>query len=198
MEEENKTETSMETSTETTTSESPKKGPSSVVVVIVSIIALALLLGGMWVAQQRSKDTSMMQDETMEESMEQTDTMEDGSMLQDESMMEGDASDSGAMTEDESMMDENVKVVQVEGGSFYFDPDTITVKKGQAVKIVLNSVDTMHNFVIDEFDVKTEIVQSGNTAEVTFTPDQVGEFEYYCSVGNHRALGMVGTLVVTE
>jgi plastocyanin len=32
--------------------------------------------------------------------------------------------------------------------------------------------------------------------EVEFTPNIVGEFEYYCSVGDHRAKGMTGTIIV--
>jgi len=31
---------------------------------------------------------------------------------------------------------------------------------------------------------------------VEFTADTPGEFEYYCSVGQHRANGQVGKLIV--
>ena len=31
---------------------------------------------------------------------------------------------------------------------------------------------------------------------VEFTVDKTGTFEYYCSVGQHRANGMVGNLIV--
>jgi heme/copper-type cytochrome/quinol oxidase subunit 2 len=89
-------------------------------------------------------------------------------------------------------------VIDVEAGSFYYTPDTITVQKGQPVKIVMTSVDMMHDFIIDELDVQIPVIQNGDTGEVEFTPNTVGEFEYYCSVGAHRANGQVGTLVVTE
>lgn len=98
----------------------------------------------------------------------------------------------------DSATQDGVQVVEVEGGSFYFKPNIIRVKKGEPVKIVLNSVDMMHDLVIDELKVKTEIIQSGETTEVEFTPDTAGEFEFYCSVGQHRANGMVGTLIVEE
>lgn len=91
-----------------------------------------------------------------------------------------------------------VQVVNIEGGSFYYKPDTITVKKGQKVQVVMKSADMMHDFVIDELNVKMPIVQSGNTGTVEFVADQVGTFEYYCSVGQHRKNGQVGTLIVTE
>lgn len=96
------------------------------------------------------------------------------------------------------LADGEVQIVQVEGGSFYYKPNEIRVRKGQPVKIVLNSVDMMHDFVIDELNVKSEIIKSGETGEVEFTPDTIGEFEFYCSVGQHRANGMVGTLIVEE
>jgi plastocyanin len=86
--------------------------------------------------------------------------------------------------------------VTVEGGEFYFKPNEIKVKVGQTVKIVFNDVQGSHDFVIDEFNVKTPQIKDPNTAEVTFVADQAGSFEYYCSVGKHRAMGMKGTLVV--
>lgn len=86
--------------------------------------------------------------------------------------------------------------IEVEGGMYYFKPDVIKVKKGETVRISFRSVDGVHDFVIDEFDARTEIIREGQTTEVSFVADKTGEFEYYCSVGNHRALGMKGTLVV--
>ncbi len=98
----------------------------------------------------------------------------------------------------QSATEDGITVIEVEGGSFYYKPNEIRVKKGETVKIVLKSVDMMHDFVIDELDVKMPITKSGETNEVTFTADTVGEFEYYCSVGQHRAQGQVGTLIVEE
>lgn len=88
-------------------------------------------------------------------------------------------------------------VVNVEGGKFYFKPDRIEVPQGATVRIVFNNVDGKHDWVIDEFNARTPVISSGETAEVTFVADKAGTFEYYCSVGSHRALGMKGTLVVT-
>ena len=101
--------------------------------------------------------------------------------------------------EDTSLVvDENVKVIKIEGGSFYFKPNEIRIKKGETVKIVLTSMDMMHDFVVDELNVRTNIAKAGDTTEVTLTPEIAGEFEFYCSVGNHRAQGMVGTLIIVE
>lgn len=93
---------------------------------------------------------------------------------------------------------QKTNTITLEAGSFYYKPNTITVKKGENVKVVINSVDMMHDFVIDELNVRTPIVKSGDTAEVTFVADTAGKYEFYCSVGSHRQKGMVGTLIIEE
>jgi plastocyanin len=102
--------------------------------------------------------------------------------------------DEAMMKEEDAMMGENV--FEVEGGSFYFEPNVIRVAAGEPVTIQLNAVDLMHDFVIDELNVRAPITQGGSSSTVTFTPTTPGEYEFYCSVGNHRAQGMVGTLIV--
>lgn len=89
-----------------------------------------------------------------------------------------------------------VKIVEVEAGSFYYKPNEIKVKKGEKVKIVLKSVSMMHNFVIDELNVQIPITKSGETGTVEFVADKVGTFTYYCSVGQHRKNGQEGKLIV--
>ncbi|PIY69347.1 hypothetical protein COY90_01080 [Candidatus Roizmanbacteria bacterium CG_4_10_14_0_8_um_filter_39_9] len=101
------------------------------------------------------------------------------------------SSSSGATTKDAE-----VKVVNLEAGSFYYKPNVIEITKGQKIKIVMNSVSMIHDFNIDELGVKIPIVKDGDTGTIEFTADKVGSFEYYCSVGQHRANGQVGTLTV--
>lgn len=91
---------------------------------------------------------------------------------------------------------QQVKEIKVEAGSFYYKPNTMTVKKGEKVRIVMNAVSMMHDFNIAELNVKMPIVKNGDTGTVEFTPDKVGTFEYYCSVGQHRANGQVGKITV--
>ena len=92
--------------------------------------------------------------------------------------------------------DMNVKVIDVEAGSFYYKPEVIDVAKGQKIKIIMKSVSMMHDFNIDELGVKMPIIKNGDTGTVEFTADKVGTFEYYCSVGKHRANGQVGKITV--
>ena len=92
--------------------------------------------------------------------------------------------------------DATIKTFEIEAGSFYYTPNEIRVNQGDVVRLVMTSVDMMHDLVIDELDVNIPVTQNGNTNEVTFVANEVGQFEMYCSVGNHRAQGQVGTLIV--
>lgn len=84
----------------------------------------------------------------------------------------------------------------VEGGMFYFEPNEIRVKKGETVKITFNNKGGLHDFVLEKFNVRTKVIKVGESEVVEFTPNELGEFEFYCSVGNHRQQGMVGKLIV--
>lgn len=89
-------------------------------------------------------------------------------------------------------------VITVEGSPFQFAPNTITVKKGVSTTLLFKNIEGMHDFVVDELNIKTKVLKSGEEESVTFTADAVGSYEFYCSVTNHRAMGMKGTLVVVE
>lgn len=84
----------------------------------------------------------------------------------------------------------------ITGSDFAFEPKTITVNNGDTVRITLDNKKGFHDLVIDEFQVATKKLQAGQKDVVEFTADKVGTFEFYCSVGEHRAMGMKGTLVV--
>jgi len=90
-----------------------------------------------------------------------------------------------------------VTLFDVHGSNNYrFNPAEIRVKKGETVRINFVNDEGTHNFIIDGLNVRTQTISSGNVDTVTFTADEVGEFEFYCGVGNHRELGMKGTLIV--
>jgi len=88
------------------------------------------------------------------------------------------------------------KTFTVIGKSFSFSPSEMRVRKGDTVKIIFNNTEGTHDFVMDEFNVRTARIAGGTSAEATFVADKTGSFEYYCSVGQHRQMGMKGTLVV--
>ncbi len=88
------------------------------------------------------------------------------------------------------------KEFTVTGQNFSFAPNTISVKKGDKVKITFKNANGNHDFRIDEFGVNSGIIKAGEQKTIEFTADKAGTFEYYCSVGTHRAMGMKGTLKV--
>ncbi len=89
-----------------------------------------------------------------------------------------------------------VKEFSVDAVPFSFSPKTMAVNKGDTVKITVKNLEGTHDFKIDEFNAATRVLKAGETQTITFVADKTGTFEYYCSVGNHRAMGMVGTLTV--
>ncbi len=89
-----------------------------------------------------------------------------------------------------------VKEFTITGSNFSLSPSLITVKKGDRVKITFKNSQGFHDFVINEFGVATKQAQAPDEEILEFTADKVGSFEYYCSVGSHRAMGMKGILKV--
>lgn len=87
-------------------------------------------------------------------------------------------------------------VIDMVGTNYAYDVSEIRVQQGDTVTINFAAAEGFHDVVIDEFDAATERITSGQSTSVTFVADEAGTFEYYCSVGNHRAQGMVGTLIV--
>lgn len=92
--------------------------------------------------------------------------------------------------------EDTIKTFQVNGIPFSFDPKEIRVKNGDKVKIVFTNKEGFHDLVLDEFNVKTKQIGQGETETIEFVANKTGNFEYYCSVGDHRQKGMVGKLIV--
>ncbi len=93
---------------------------------------------------------------------------------------------------------ENPRVVAISADKFHFTPDTITLKKGDAVKLQLTSKDVTHGFLVKPLKIETDIVP-GKTTELTITPMITGTFraicDHYCGPG-HGDMHM--TVIVTE
>lgn len=87
-----------------------------------------------------------------------------------------------------------IKEVTVVASNYKFTPATIKVKKGDTVRLALQSSEGIHNLAIDEFEVATNDVNVGEEEEVEFVASKSGTFEYYCD--RHLAEGMKGSLIV--
>lgn len=90
-----------------------------------------------------------------------------------------------------------VKAFAISAKEYAFTPATITVNKGDNVKITFTNNGTFsHNLTLTELGVKTNTIAPGESATLEFSAAQAGSFEFHCSVDGHRDLGMQGTLVV--
>jgi plastocyanin len=109
-----------------------------------------------------------------------------------------DAGDMEPVTDAETapVADATERVFTLDSFSYGYSETELRVNQGDTVTINLTNSGGFHDWVVDEFGAATEKISAGDTTSVTFVADQAGTFEYYCSVGNHRAQGMVGTLIV--
>jgi plastocyanin len=99
---------------------------------------------------------------------------------------------------DNSAVPDGARSVDVVARDFAFEPATIEVEPGEPIRVALEIRNEDHDFVIDEADAHIG-GEDGETAVGGFTaPEEPGEYTYYCSVANHRDLGMQGTLVVGQ
>ena len=70
---------------------------------------------------------------------------------------------------------------------------TMIVKKGDLVKLRLNNTDTMmkHDLAIQDLDLKTSLLEPGETTEIIFAANQEGEYDYLCTVHPDQMKGKI-------
>jgi cytochrome c oxidase subunit 2 len=73
------------------------------------------------------------------------------------------------------------KTVNLTAHRFTYDPDEITLKKGEPVVLVVKSQDVPHGLSIKDLNVDLKIPAHG-TAQAQFTPDKTGDFVGQCTV----------------
>jgi plastocyanin len=91
-------------------------------------------------------------------------------------------------------------VITGENFKFFMDGTenpTLNVKQGDRVRIEFTTTSGFHDWVVDEFNAKSKQVGDGQSSSVEFVADKKGTYEYYCSVGTHRQMGMKGQLIVS-
>src|SRR5215213_2105339 len=115
---------------------------------IIIGIVLVLLIGGVLLINNSKSSAPTASPAVSENSNPTTAPAE----MSPEAMI--DASRSGdAMTTD-STSSGTVKQFTVMGSAFKFEPTTLTVNKGDKVKITFKNTGGTHDFVIDEFNVQ--------------------------------------------
>jgi cytochrome c oxidase subunit 2 len=90
------------------------------------------------------------------------------------------------------------KVIHITAKNFQFNPDSITLKKGEPVVLEISSGDRKHGFSLRAFGVRTDVLP-GKVSRIRLTPDKTGKFTFSCDVfcgDGHEE--MMGTVIVTE
>lgn len=155
---------------------------------LIGIIAVIVLVAGAWFLTSNNTPTDTP---VVVETVRDTVTNDDADSVVDPLI--------DASTNTSIDASDNAVSFNVEGTNHAFSVKSMAVKKGQTVTINFANGDGMHDWVLDTFEgARTPVIKTGEKASITFVADEVGTFEYYCSVGNHRERGMVGTFVVTE
>jgi cytochrome c oxidase subunit 2 len=82
---------------------------------------------------------------------------------------------------------DSTRTIGIHAKRFSFSPAEITLKKGEAVTLVLTSDDVPHSLVIDGLGVKGDMIK-GQMTKVNVTPSQDGDFHgkcgRFCGIGH--------------
>ena len=80
---------------------------------------------------------------------------------------------------------------------YEFEPNVVTVKNGDRVRLVITALDHDHGFKLEAFKID-ERLKKGIPTTIEFTADKTGTFPFecshFCGVGHGK---MKGKLVVT-
>jgi cytochrome c oxidase subunit 2 len=91
---------------------------------------------------------------------------------------------------------DEARTITITAKRFEFVPSTITLKKGETVKLLVTSEDVTHGFFLRPLKIDTDLVP-GQTQEIAVTPQSAGTFtaicHHFCGAGHG---GMKLTIVV--
>lgn len=90
-----------------------------------------------------------------------------------------------------------VREFTVSGTEFSFNPQTVTVKSGEKVRLTFRNIGSApHDWTIEGLGLKTKVIGGGAQDTLEFTAPARSVYNVYCSVPGHREAGMVGSLIV--
>jgi plastocyanin len=168
---------------------SPENKKSNLPMIIGAIVVLIVVVG---VLMMQGKKNSNMESQQSGNNTTNTATLEKQKPITIEGTPAQKPSTNGTAEKPKAA----VKEFTFNASNYKYDLKEIKVNKGDTVKIILKNNEGMHDWKVDEFDAATEVIQTGETDTVEFVADKTGSFEFYCSVGQHRANGMKGMLIV--
>jgi uncharacterized cupredoxin-like copper-binding protein len=106
-----------------------------------------------------------------------------------------DSSSAGGKTDDTTPAAAGA-TIEVVGKEFSYDPAKLTLKAGEATKIVLKNTGSIeHDITVDDADFKLT-VPGNNTGDKVLKMDKPGTYKFHCTVAGHEDAGMKGELTV--
>lgn len=160
--------------------------------IIIPLLVLALMEGVAWMAYKSSSKPEPVPIAVPDEKKEQA---PQESQNQEESKSEVPPTEASPApysgmgnTDSESFPPPSTEVVNgrtertIHMGvrQYVWEPNTITAKKGELVRLIIHNADVKHGLVIPDLGVNQDIPEDG--AVVEFTASRIGTFEFFCSV----------------
>ena len=76
---------------------------------------------------------------------------------------------------------ETPRRIEISASKFAYSPNQITLKKGEAVLLVLHSTDVTHGLKIPDLGVSTTDIKKDKDSEIPLTPTKTGHFTGKCA-----------------
>jgi plastocyanin len=77
---------------------------------------------------------------------------------------------------------------------YEFDPSDLSVSEGDSIEVT-NDGELPHNLTVEGEDVATDDIDPGGSEELTVDL-AAGDYDFICTIGDHAAQGMTGTMTV--
>jgi cytochrome c oxidase subunit 2 len=91
----------------------------------------------------------------------------------------------------------DARVIEITAKNFAFAPNSISVKKGEKVKLRITSTEGNLGFGIPDLGINT-VINDGKTVEIELPTDEAGTFSFLCTVPcGPGHMDMKGTIVIS-
>ena len=109
------------------------------------------------------------------------------------------SSSSGSPSSSSSTSSAGASAVKISETEFKLDPaDAKVGKAGKVTFTVRNDGKTVHALEVEGpgDEAETDSIDPGKSATLTVDLSKAGTYEMYCPIGNHKAMGMEGKVIV--
>ncbi|MDB4978642.1 MAG: cytochrome c oxidase subunit [Candidatus Peribacteria bacterium] len=92
--------------------------------------------------------------------------------------------------------DSTVRIIPMTVTTFKFEPNAVTLKKGEKVKIRITGIEGVHGIGVPALGINVP-VNPGETVDIDVPTDTAGTYEFYCTIPcgpGHDS--MKGTIVI--